>query len=116
MDIYSLADSAIQQKIGKKMKATRLRHNISQAKLASDAQVSLSSLKKIEKGEIGSFESFIRIMRTLGLLNVLRPLVEEEQMSPNEYYEFVNSARKKMRRRAAKVKPQLFINNEESEW
>jgi hypothetical protein len=43
------------------------------------------------------------------------PLVEEEQMSPNEYYEFVNAAKKKVRKRASKSN--LNTNKqEESEW
>jgi len=77
--------------------------------------VSLSSIKKIEAGEIGSFDSFIRVIRTLGLLDILLPLVEDEQMSPNEYYEFVNSAKKKSRKRAAKSVTNN-IEREEPEW
>ncbi len=114
-DIYSLSDIAIQQQIGKKLKSARLRQNITQAHLATDAQVSLSSIKKIEKGEISSFDAFIRVLRTLGKLDFMLPLVEEEQMSPNEYYEFVNAAKKKVRKRASKSN--LNTNKqEESEW
>ncbi|WP_302350227.1 helix-turn-helix domain-containing protein, partial [uncultured Duncaniella sp.] len=91
MNIYSLTDTLIQQRIGDKIRALRLRQNITQVNLASDAQVSLSSVKKIERGQIGSFDSLIRVLRVLGKLDVLQQLVEEEEMSPNEYYEFVNS-------------------------
>lgn len=115
MDIYSLTDTTIQQRIGEKLKKLRLRQNITQANLAADAQVSLSSVKKIEKGNISSFENLIRILRVLGKLDVLQQLVEEDQMSPNEYYEFINSVKKKNRQRAASAK----INsndNKDSEW
>lgn len=95
MNIYSLTDTLIQQRIGDKIKTLRLRQNITQVNLASDAQISLSSVKKIEKGQIGSFDSLIRVLRVLGKLDVLQQLVEEEEMSPNEYYEFVNSTKKK---------------------
>jgi len=115
MDIYSLTDAAIQQNIGGKMKSLRLRQNITQVRLAEETQVSLSSIKKIEKGELGSFNSFVRVLRTLGKLDVLIPLVEDEQMSPNEYYEFVNSAKKRMRKRAAKSTTHNNVK-EESEW
>ncbi len=104
MNIYSLTDTLIQQRIGDKIKTLRLRQNITQVNLASDAQVSLSSVKKIEKGQIGSFDSLIRVLRVLGKLDVLQQLVEEEEMSPNEYYEFVNSTKKKSRQRATSVK------------
>ncbi len=116
MNIYSLTDSVIQQRIGEILKTLRLRQNITQANLAADAQVSLSSVKKIEKGEIGSFDSLIRVMRVLGKLDVLQQLIEEE-MSPNEYYEFVNSKKRKSRQRAAATKKNNNSNNnEDSEW
>lgn len=115
MNIYSLTDTLIQQRIGDKIKTLRLRQNITQANLASDAQVSLSSVKKIEKGQIGSFDSLVRVLRVLGKLDVLQQLVEEEEMSPNEYYEFVNSTKRKSRQRATSAK-KTDNNQEESEW
>ena len=118
MDIYALTDAAIQQRIGEKLKNLRLRQNITQANLAADAQVSLSSVKKIEKGEIGSFDSLIRVMRVLGKLDALQQLVDEDEMSPNEYYEFVNLQKRKVRQRAATTRRNNddSNNNEESEW
>lgn len=115
MDIYSLTDAVIQQRIGEKLKKLRLRQNITQANLATDAQVSLSSVKKIEKGEIGSFDSLIRVMRVLGKLDAFQQLVEDDEMSPNEYYEFVNSKKSKTRQRAAAAK-KIIYDNEDSEW
>lgn len=78
-----------------------MRQNIMQQSLAEECGVSLSSVKKIEKGEIGSFDSLLRMMRMLGLLETLQPLVEEVELSPNEYYELVHSTGKRMRKRAA---------------
>lgn len=108
-NIYSLSDNLIRQKIGKKLKAVRLRQDITQARLAADSLVSLSSIKKLEKGEIASFDTLLRVLRVLGKLDTLQPLVEEEQMSPNEYYEFVTKANKKQRKRASKSQ---YINNQ----
>ena len=99
-NIYMLADTAICERIGDRLKQTRLKQNITQQSLADDANVSLSSIKKIEKGEIGSFDSLLRVLRTLGLLNVLQPLVDEEQLSPSEYYNLVHSQDKQNRKRA----------------
>ncbi len=114
-DIYMLSDTMICERVGYRLKQTRLKQNITQQSLAEASGVSLSSLKKIEKGEIGSFDSLLRVIRTLGLLDVLRPLVEEEQLSPNEYYALVNAAQaKKTRKRAAKKLHQA--NKEESSW
>lgn len=59
MDIYTLWDSVIQKKIGKRLKMLRLRQDITQMHLSDETQVFVLSIKKIENGEIGSFESFM---------------------------------------------------------
>ena len=100
-DIYMLSDTMILERIGNRLRQVRLKQNITQQSLAETARVSLSSVKKIEKGEIGSFDSFLRLLRTLGLLDTLQPLIEEEQLSPNEYYELVHTSKNKTRKRAA---------------
>ena len=99
-DIYMLSDGIIMNRIGTRLKAIRLKQNITQQNLAKEAGISISSVKKVEKGEIGAFDSLLRLMRTLGVLDIMQPLVEEEQLSPNEYYELVHSASKKTRKRA----------------
>ena len=109
-----LTDTTILVKIGEKLKSIRLKQNITQQSLAEAANISLSTLKNIEKGDIRSFDSLLRIMRTLGKLDVLQPLIEENLLSPNEYYKMVQSSKTKQRKRAA---GKLNSNNkEESEW
>ena len=112
-DIYVLSDTQLTKRIGKKLKAIRLKRNITQQSLAEASSISLSSLKKIENGEIGTFDSLLRVVRTLGMLESIGPLFEEEQLSPSEYYEMVNKAKKHMRKRAV---GKLKVNNEKSEW
>lgn len=102
-DIYFLTDLDIAKRIGAILKSMRLRQNITQSNLAESAGVSLSTLKKIENGDICSFDSFLRLLRTLRKLDVLQPLVEEEQLTPNEYWEFINNAKRKIRKRAGRA-------------
>ena len=61
-----------------------------------------------------TLESLIRILRTLGKLDIFIPLVNEEQLSPNEYYELVSKANKRVRKRASKG--YKIENKEETEW
>ena len=113
-DIYMLTDGAILTKIGEKMKTVRLKQNVTQQSLAEAANVSLSTVKKIEKGEIRSLDALLRLLRTLGKLDTLQQLVDEEQLSPSEYYNMVQSSKTHQRKRAAGK-----LNNnkeEESEW
>ena len=95
-----MQDALILTKIGGRLKSLRLKQNITQQSLAEAANVSLSTVKKIEKGEICSFDALLRMLRTLGKLDVLQPLVEEEQLSPSEYYEMVQTSKTHQRKRA----------------
>ena len=116
-NIYMLADSKICRRIGDKIKRLRLRQNITQSSLAELSQISISSVKNIEKGNIGTFENLLRVLRVLGELDIFSSLLKDEEMSPNEYLEFIESTKKKQRRRAKTIKSQVQINNqEEPEW
>ena len=112
-DIYMLSDLQLRTRIGEKLKAVRLKRNITQQSLSEASFISLSSLKKIENGEIGTFDSLLRVLRTLGMLESIAALFEEEQMSPSEYYEMVNKSKKNSRKRAV---GKITIDKEESEW
>lgn len=100
-EFYTLADMDILSFIGKKLKACRLKQNITQQSLAEASGVTLSTIKRIEKGDIGAFSSLIRVLRVLGLLDCLQPLAKEEELSPQEYFTLMNNAKKKKRQRAA---------------
>ena len=109
-----LSDAEITRRISEKLKELRLKQNISRLDLSLSSEVSVSSIVRMEDGEIKSFESFLRILRTLGKIDVLLPLLEDEEISPNEYFKLVQSAKPKQRKRASKSN----TNNrqEESEW
>lgn len=113
-NIYMLTDIEICDRIGVKIKTVRLKQNMSQEELADKSGVSISTIKRMEDGEVKTLESLIRILRTLGKLDIFIPLVEEEQLSPNEYYELTNKANKHKRKRASKG--YKIENKEESEW
>ncbi|MCF0198293.1 MAG: helix-turn-helix domain-containing protein [Bacteroidaceae bacterium] len=113
-DINRLSDVEICKKMAARLKELRLKQNISRRDVAASSGVSVSSLARMEDGEIKSFDSFLRLLRTLGKIDVLLPLVEEEEISPNEYFKLVQSAKTKQRKRASRS-----TNNrqqEEPEW
>lgn len=116
-NIYMLPDSEIRRRLGQKIRHLRLRQNSTQTSLAEQAQVSLTTLKRLEKGDISYFDSLMRVLRILGELDVFSPLIKEDEMSPNEYFEFVEASKKKQRKRASgNNKPLTQSNTEESEW
>ncbi|MCQ2216102.1 MAG: helix-turn-helix domain-containing protein [Bacteroidales bacterium] len=113
-NIDMLSDTEITKRISEKLKELRLKQNITRQDVSISSGVSMSSIVRMEDGEIKSFESFLRILRTLGRIDILRPLLEEEEISPNEYYKLMHSAKAKQRKRASKSN----TNNKqkESEW
>ena len=113
-DIYTMSDGQIQSRIGQKLKSARLKQNITQESLAHNADISLSSLKKIEAGQIGTFENLLRCLRSLGEFEWIRLMVEEEKMSPSEYYQIRSSAKRNARKRASgQVKS---TEKEDAQW
>ena len=113
-NVYMLSDAEILKRISAKIKEIRLRQNISRQDMAASSGVSVSSIVRIEDGEIKSFESFLRIIRTLGKIEVLMPLLQEEEISPNEYYKMVHSAKVKQRKRASRST--ISNHQEEQGW
>ena len=114
-NIYMLSDAEITNKISAKLKELRLKQNISRQDMAASSDVSVASIARMEDGEIKSFESFLRIVRTLGKIEIFMPMLQEEEISPNEYYKMVQSAKTKQRKRASRSNNN---NNEQenSEW
>ena len=109
-----LPDSEICRRLGQKISHLRLRQDFTQVSLVEQAQVSLTTLKRIEKGDISYFDSLMRVLR---ILDVLSSLIKKDEMSPNEYFEFVESRKKKQRKRATgNNKTNTQLNTEESGW
>lgn len=97
-----LSDAEITKRISAKLRELRLQQNMSRQDLSVDSGVSMSSIARMEDGEIKSFESFLRIVRTLGQLDIFQPLLQEAEISPNEYFKLVHSQQAKQRKRASK--------------
>lgn len=99
-NIYLRTDGDIRLLIGRKIRELRLKQNLTQMSLADQAQISVSTVKKMEGGEISSFDAFMRVLRILGELDILSPLLREEELSPNEYLAFTEAIKKTRRKRA----------------
>ena len=77
-----MSDPAILERIGKRIKNTRIRQELTQEELAKLSGISVLTLINIEKGKSVSMVLFISVMRTLGLLENLELLVPEIKISP----------------------------------
>ena len=81
MDYYSLTDSAIESDIGDRLKALRLRRNITQKALANATGLSVTAIKGIEAGG-GTLSTLIAVLRELKVLDQLEHFIPEITVSP----------------------------------
>ena len=62
-----LSDTAILNKLGTRLKASRISSGLKQQELATESGVGVSTIAKIESGQSVSLSLLISVMRTLGL-------------------------------------------------
>ena len=109
MDFYSMADKGIEVELGNRLKALRLRKNITQQQLAEATTLSLNALKALEKGR-GKLSTLITVLRELGALQELDSLIPATTVSPLQLAKMQG----KKRRRASGSRG--AAGEKESEW
>ena len=81
MDFYTLSDKAIAEELGSRLKALRLRKNMTQKALAEATTYSLNAIKSLEAGR-GKLATLIAVLRELGALDQLDSFIPEPSVSP----------------------------------
>ena len=79
-----LADAAVVEELGRRLRQLRLAQNLTQQSLADEAGVSVATVRNLENGKRTQLITLIRVLRTLGLLADLDRLVPEQRPSPIE--------------------------------
>ena len=99
-DINLLSDKAILQQIGLFIQQTRIKQNLTQDEVATQAAISRSTLSLIERGDNLSLVNLIKILRTLDALYVLQSFEVRDELSPLQ----LAKGEKKKRQRASKLR------------
>jgi len=81
IDFYYMNDSEIGRELGKRIKALRLKKNLSQQEISEFSGLSLNAIKSVEGGK-GKVISVIKILRALKSLNKLNDFIPEPEFSP----------------------------------
>jgi transcriptional regulator with XRE-family HTH domain len=110
MDFYSLSDKAIAHELGARIKALRLRRNITQQELAEATTLSLNTIKSLESGS-GKLASVIAVLRELGALDAIDNFIPEPSISPLQLARM--QGRQRERATGKRRKPK---SKGESEW
>ncbi|MFQ5344706.1 MAG: helix-turn-helix domain-containing protein [Mariprofundus sp.] len=84
MDSITLSDQAIEKEIGQRMKALRLRKNISQQALATAACTHRNVIGALENGKGSTLSTLIAVLRELDALNELDAFIPDVEVSPIE--------------------------------
>lgn len=106
MDFYTLSDKVIEQELGERIKALRLRKNITQKELAAATTLSLNTIKSLESGR-GKLSSLIAVLRELSALDHLNNFIPETTLSPLQ----LTKMQGKMRERASGSRhPHIKVN------
>jgi transcriptional regulator with XRE-family HTH domain len=114
MDFYALSDKGIEEELGRRIKALRLRKNITQKELAEATTLSLNTIKSLESGR-GKLASLIAVLRELGALDQLDSFIPDTSISPMQ----IAKMQGKVRERASGERRQTSQSDSpkgESEW
>jgi transcriptional regulator with XRE-family HTH domain len=77
------ADAAVLKQVGGRLERLRLAQNLTQAQLAEQAGLGLSTVQRLESGVAATqLSGFIRVCRVLGLLEGFVTLIPEPAVSP----------------------------------
>ena len=81
MNFTAISDKSIQQALGERFRALRLRHNITQQELAGATDLSLGTIKSLEAGR-GKISTVIAVLREFNALDSLQHFIPEPGISP----------------------------------
>jgi transcriptional regulator with XRE-family HTH domain len=110
MEFYTLSDKGIEQELGHRIKALRLRKNITQQELANSATLSVNAIKSLESGR-GKLSTLIAVLRELSALDQLDNFIPETVISPLQLAKMQG----KLRERASGYRRKKKSQGEE-EW
>ncbi len=94
MDFYTLSDKYIAIELGHRIKALRLRKNMTQKQLAAATTLSLNSIKSLESGR-GKLATLIAVLRELEALDHLENFIPEISISPIQLAKMQGHIRKR---------------------
>ena len=105
MDFYTLSDKGIEEEFGHRIKALRLRKNITQKEVAELTRLSLNAIKSLESGR-GKLSTLIAVLRELGVLDHLDSFIPERSISPIQLAKMQGKVRERASGARLKDKPE----------
>lgn len=93
-------DPEILHEIGGRLKAFRLRLNLTQAELATRAGVNRTTIRDIEAGKDSQLSTLIKLLRAMGRLEDIDAFLPVPSISPIQLLKHQKAPRRRARKRA----------------
>ena len=97
LDFATASSQQIEGELCQRLERIRLMRNITQRHLATEAGVSVRTIKRLENGEGVSFNTFIRVLIALRIQQNLALLLPDPTIRPMERVRFAGRERKRAR-------------------
>nr|WP_320192817.1 helix-turn-helix transcriptional regulator [uncultured Desulfobacter sp.] len=94
MSFFAMTDKAIIKEIGRRLKSTRLRKNMTQKEVAEATGLSLNAVQTAEKGA-SKMMTYVKILRVLNALDSLDNFLPEVNISPLALAKMAGKKRKR---------------------
>ncbi len=113
--LKAVANKAIRQELGKRLKNERLNQNITQTVLAERAGISRRTLVGVERGEPFTIDTLLSILRELDRLSQIDLFLPEPEISPIQMSKLKGKKRQKASGKMIYPKPRNtpWVWNEE---
>ena len=92
-----LSEDAVLEELGSRISRHRLNRNLTQAQLAREAGVSLSTVNRMEAGNSSQISNLVRVLRALGIMENLNLLVPQPAISPIQQLKLDGKSRRRAR-------------------
>ncbi|PQJ78956.1 helix-turn-helix domain-containing protein [Polaribacter porphyrae] len=92
---YAMSDENLSKKIGEFVKHHRLQQNKTQSVIATQANISRSTLSLLERGETVTLSTLLRVLRVLEVLYVLDVFKVTQTISPIQLAKMQQNQRKR---------------------
>ena len=115
MEFYTLSDKAIEKELGSRIRALRLRKDMTQAALAQATTLSVNAIKSLEMGR-GKLSTLIAVLRELGALEELDNFIAEVSISPLQLIKMQGKVRERASGKRRKNKSPNKPGSEKTQW
>lgn len=92
-----LSEDAVLRELGSRISQYRLNRNLTQAQLAQEAGVSLSTVSRMEAGSSSQISNLVRVLRALDLVENLDLLIPAPAVSPIQQLQLDGKSRRRAR-------------------